>query len=144
MLYAFMLFWPANVLPIYLLVALLQIYIPLNILTRSMFMDSDQYAKHKLASVVIAAAVICNSFVLVDQWAKYGAYYLIFLGSALIDVLSHSLKESLVRNIPINQQRFNLSISVAQLIACLVLSPVVLGLTYKLQVYPEGSVFNKL
>lgn len=69
MLYAFMLFWPANVLPIYLLVALLQIYIPLNILTRSLFMDSDQYAKHKLASVIIAAAVIFNSFVLVDKWA---------------------------------------------------------------------------
>jgi len=76
-------------------------------------MDSDQYTKHKVASVVIAAAVICNSFVLMDNWANYGAYYLIFLGSALIDVLSHSLKESLVRNIPINQQRFNLSISIA-------------------------------
>jgi len=40
MLYAFFLFWPANILPLYLLVALLQIYIPLNILMRQMCMSS--------------------------------------------------------------------------------------------------------
>lgn len=113
MLYAFFLFWPANVLPLYLLIALLQIYIPLNILTRSLFMESDQYTKHKIASLIITVAVIMNSFVLVNEWDRWGAYYLLFLASAAFDVMSHGLKESLVRGIPINQQKFNLNISVA-------------------------------
>lgn len=102
MLYAFFLFWPANVLPLYLLIALLQIYIPLNILTRSLFMESDQYGKHKFASFIIAVAVLVNSFVLIDGWDKWGVYYLLFLGSAAFDVMSHGLKELLVRGIPIN------------------------------------------
>ena len=103
MLYAFFLFWPANVLPLYLLIALLQIYIPLNILSRSLFMESDQYAKHKLASLIITVAVVLNSFVLIDNWDRWGAYYWLFLASAAFDVMSHGLKENLVRVIPINQ-----------------------------------------
>ena len=36
MLYAFFLFWPANILPYYLLISLLQIFIPLNLMMRSL------------------------------------------------------------------------------------------------------------
>lgn len=102
MLYAFFLFWPANILPLYLLVSLLQIYIPLNILIRSIFMESDQHTKHKIASLIIIVSVVINSLVLVDNWDMYGEYYCLFLASAAFDILSHSFKESLVRSVPIN------------------------------------------
>lgn len=68
MMYAFFLFWPANILPIYFLVCLLQIYIPLNILMRQICMSSQQYSKHKIASMIILAAVALNSFVLLGEW----------------------------------------------------------------------------
>lgn len=113
MLYAFFLFWPANVLPLYLLIALLQIYIPTNILLRSWFFASEQHKVHKLASLIIVVAVAVNSLVLVDNFEQWGIYYLLFFGSAFFDFVSHGLKESLVRGTPINQTRFNLSISIA-------------------------------
>lgn len=58
-------------------------------------------------------AVVMNSFVLLHNWDRWGIYYLLFLGSAAFDVMSHGLKESLVRAVPINQGKFNLNISVA-------------------------------
>lgn len=58
--------------------------------------------------------------------------------------MSHSLKESLVRGIPINQQKFNLNISVAQLVACLILSPILLAISFKYDTYPDGSQLHKL
>jgi len=66
MLYAFFLFWPANVLPLYLLIALLQIFIPLNIWMRLLIMQSEQHKKHNLAAAIIIIALIVNSFVLID------------------------------------------------------------------------------
>lgn len=144
MLYAFFLFWPANVLPLYLLIALLQIYIPLNILIRSLFMKSDQYPKHKLASLIIMIAVVMNSFVLLNNWERWGIYYLLFLGSAAFDVMSHGLKESLVRGVPINQGKFNLNISVAQLVAGIILSPILLAISYKYDTYGDDSPLGAL
>jgi len=66
MLYAFFLFWPANVLPLYLLIALLQIFIPLNIWMRLLIMQSEQHKKHNLAAAIIIIALVVNSFVLID------------------------------------------------------------------------------
>lgn len=139
MLYAFFLFWPANVLPLYLLIALLQIYIPLNILIRQVFMGSEQKTIHKLASAIIVLAVGLNSFVLLKNFDKWGVYYMLFLGSAAFDIMSHGLKEAVVRSVPIDQGKFNLRISIAQLVSGLILAPILLSISYKYENYQPGS-----
>lgn len=101
MLYAFFLFWPANVLPYYLLISLLQIFIPLNLIMRSLAVGQEQHKKHIVAAIIIISAVAINSIVLKDNWPVWGPYYFIFLASCLCDVISHAIKESLVRSMPL-------------------------------------------
>lgn len=76
-------------------------------------MHSEQHKKHNLAAGIIALALLVNSFVLIDNWDKYGIYYLLFLICAVLDVLSHALKESLVRSMPLEQAKFNYNISIS-------------------------------
>ena len=45
---------------------------------------------------------------------------------SLFDVVSHALKESIVRTQPLNQEKFNFRISVAQLVVGIIISPFVL------------------
>jgi hypothetical protein len=144
MLYAFFLFWPANILPIYLLIALLQIYIPLNILIKQVFMGSEQHNVHKVASLIIITAVGLNSFVLLNNWAEWGVYYLLFLFSAAFDIISHGIKETIVRKNPIDQGKFNLKTSIAQLAAGILLSPVLLSISYKYDAYDIKSPLGQL
>ena len=103
-----------------------------------MFFGSDQYRIHKIASLIILIAVLVSSLqvVLKEGWDIYGDYYLMFLGSAGFDVLSHGLKESLVRGTPINVTKFNLNISIAQLIAGFVMSPILLAINKQCVNYP--------
>ena len=60
MLYAFFLFWPANVLPVWMLVSLLQAFIPLNMLFRSCCIGLKHYTIHVVAGFVIVIAVLLN------------------------------------------------------------------------------------
>ena len=60
MLYAFFLFWPANVIPIWLLISMLQFFIPFNMLVRSCVLGLRHYQIHALAGFVIFAAVCIN------------------------------------------------------------------------------------
>ena len=60
MLYAFFLFWPANVIPLWLLCSLLQFFIPLNMLFRSCCVGLKHYNTHVFAGVIICLAVIVN------------------------------------------------------------------------------------
>lgn len=78
-------------------------------------MQSDQYNKHKIAAVIIAFAVLINSAAILNPENRdnYGTYYIIFWLSAVFDIVSHLLKESLVRSVPIDQSKFNLNISVS-------------------------------
>ena len=57
MLYAFFLFWPANVIPLWLLTSLLQLFIPLNMLLRSCCIGLKHYKIHYLAGLVILVSV---------------------------------------------------------------------------------------
>jgi len=101
--YAFFLFWPANMLPIWLLVSLLQFFIPLNMLFRSCCLGLKHYTVHAIASFVIMAAALIN---IVDvsehhetlSQSSYLHYTFLFLLCSLFDVVSHALKESIVRN----------------------------------------------
>lgn len=103
MLYAFFLFWPANMIPIWLLVSLLQFFIPLNMLFRSCCLGLKHYAIHVLAGFVILIATLLNMVDLADGLGgaknkEYMHYALLFLLCSLFDVISHALKESIVRN----------------------------------------------
>jgi hypothetical protein len=98
MCYAYLLFWPANVLPIYLLITLLQIFIPLTYLVRSIAVGMTVHRKHQLAAFIILIAVGVNSGVLAKNWPLWGQYYLMFLGAAAFDVISTTMKESIVRS----------------------------------------------
>mmetsp|Transcript_21402 Transcript_21402/g.26340 ORF Transcript_21402/g.26340 Transcript_21402/m.26340 type:complete len:273 (-) Transcript_21402:549-1367(-) len=107
MLYAFFLFWPANMIPVYLLVALLQFFIPLNMLFRSCCLGLKHYAIHVIAGFVILLATILSMVDLADYEEghtsrNYMRYALLFLLCSLFDVVSHALKESIVRNQPLN------------------------------------------
>ena len=132
MLYAFFLFWPANVIPVYLLITLLQFFIPLNMLFRSCCIGLTHYTKHMVAGFIIAGSVILNLIdITEDKEHKetYMHYALLFMLCSLFDVISHALKESIVRSQPINQEKFNFRISLAQLMVGLVISPFVLQIS---------------
>ena len=107
MLYAFFLFWPANMIPLWLLVSLLQFFIPLNMLFRSCCIGLKHYAMHVAAGFIILIAVILNMVDITDtksseQKDLYMHYALLFLLCSLFDVISHALKESIVRSQPLN------------------------------------------
>ena len=116
MLYAFFLFWPANMIPLWLLVSLLQFFIPLNMLFRSCCIGLKHYPTHVLAGFIILTAVVVNMIDITDSKQdsdKYMHYALLFLLCSLFDVISHALKESIVRSQPLNQEKFNFRISLA-------------------------------
>jgi len=57
MFYAFFLFWPANVIPMWHLIILLQLFIPLNMFLRSCCVGLKHYKIHVYASLVILIGV---------------------------------------------------------------------------------------
>lgn len=144
MLYAFFLFWPANVIPLWLLCSLLQLFIPLNMLLRSCCIGLKHYKIHVLAGVVIFLAI---------SLAMYGAfdsrdtdqelyYSCLFLLCSLFDVLSHAIKEAIVRSQPLNQENFNYKISVAQLVVGVVITPLILLISKNYEDYDADSAIN--
>lgn len=60
MIYAFLLFWPANGFPIWLMVSLLQLFIPLNMIIRYFKMDLRFEKRHYIAGGIILAAILLN------------------------------------------------------------------------------------
>ena len=67
MLYAFFLFWPANVIPIWELVILLQLFIPINMLFRRCCIGLKHYTTHVIAGLVIVIATVLNMIDLGSQ-----------------------------------------------------------------------------
>ena len=144
MLYAFFLFWPANMIPIWLLVSLLQFFIPLNMLFRSCCLGLKHYAIHVIAGFVILAATVLNMVDLADndeggENREYMRYALLFLLCSLFDVVSHALKESIVRNQPLNQEKFNFRISIAQLVVGVVMTPFILQISKQYEDYSKNK-----
>ena len=102
MLYAFFLFWPANIIPIWLLCSLLQFFIPINMVIRRCI-GLKHYLTHVVAGLTILLAVVLNvvdlaGYLTSDKGREYMNYALLFLLCSFFDVLSHALKESIVRN----------------------------------------------
>lgn len=139
MFYAFLLFWPANVIPIWLLITLLQFFIPLNMLMRSCCVGKSHYKTHVISGFIILSATAVNLVDLAnDQYRDlYMKYALLFLTCSLCDVASHSLKESIVRSQPLDQERFNFRISVSQFIVGVVIAPFVLMISREYEDYSQ-------
>ena len=65
---AFFLFWPANAMPMWLLISLLQLFIPLNMLLKSFCIDGVQHHKiHWIAALIIMVGCIVNMVTLGHQ-----------------------------------------------------------------------------
>ena len=67
MIYAFLLFWPANVIPLWLMVSLMQLFIPLKLFLSMYFNKFTYYPKHMLAAFGILVAVGVNMVNLKDK-----------------------------------------------------------------------------
>lgn len=144
MFYAFFLFWPANMIPLWLLISMLQFFIPLNMLFRSCCIGLKHYTMHVVAGFVILVAVILNLIDITDtkdheQKDLYTRYALIFLLCSLFDVISHALKESIVRNQMLNQEKFNFKISLAQLVVGVIITPFVLQVSKEYEDYSANT-----
>ena len=138
MLYAFFLFWPANVIPIWLLITMLQFFIPFNMLVRSCCIGLIHYKVHAIAGFIIFAAVCIN---LLDftttayQEYAYIPYALLFLLCSVFDSTSHALKESIVRSQPLDQEEFSFRISVSQFVVGLILTPAIISISQQYENY---------
>lgn len=118
--------------PIWLLVTLLQLFIPLNMMLRSCCIDGVEHRKiHWFASLIIIAGCSINMVTLKDvdnevslfrailnlifcrlqKWPNGASYTGLLILSAVLDVISHTTKEALVRSQPLNQEKFNFRIS---------------------------------
>ena len=74
-------------------------------LFRSCIMGLQHYSRHVVAGFVICAAVVLNFIDITDSEChkeRYMHYALLFLLCSLFDVISHALKESIVRSQPVN------------------------------------------
>lgn len=110
---------------------------------RSIFLDSQQHKKHNIAAGIIAVALLINSVVVFENMSQFGIYYILFLICAVLDVISHALKESLIRSMPLDQSKFNLNIAVSQLIVGVLITPIILGIAFKYEKYGSISALNE-
>ena len=116
---AFFLIWPANVMPLWLLISILQVFIPLNMTLRSLCIGHvSHYRFHWASGFVILVGGILNMLTLEkhqrDAWYDNYSYYSIMVFvSVLLDVISHTIKEAIVRTQPLYQENFNYKVSMA-------------------------------
>ena len=114
MLYAYLLFWPAAVLPVLLMSTLLQFFIPVNMFLRSMT-GLRHHKRHLVAAVVIALAVgigMCGINRLQTDPNEF-LYAVLFLLCSVLLSFSHIIKERVVRTHPQTKVNFNFKVSVA-------------------------------
>jgi len=64
-----------------------------------------------------------------EDQEKYLPYAMLFLLCSLFDVVSHALKESVVRTQPLDQEKFNFKISISQFIVGLMITPAILSIS---------------
>jgi hypothetical protein len=116
MLYAFFLFWPANVIPVWMLLVLLQLFIPLNMLVRRGCLGLSHFKVHSMSALIILAAIgiaMLNFTTAGYQTGGLMVYTVLFLVCAVFDAMSHALKESIVRSQPLDQPLFSFRVSLS-------------------------------
>lgn len=130
---AFCMFWPANTMPLWLLVSLLQLKIPLNLILRTCCIDKVQnYKQTWWSAIVILLGSLLNTVRLTDADAdsygnSYTYYTIVFLTGIFLDVISSTMKEAIIRTQPLNQEEFNYQISVFQFVVALIGLPFIKG-----------------
>lgn len=143
MLYAFLLFWPATVLPILLLITLLQFFIPMNMLFRTL-MGLEHHKIHIVATSVIILATLISLIGVGRQQTDPNqfAYSLVFLAGGVLLALSHNLKESIVRRQPLDMTNFNYKVSIAQLMALLFFTPLMMMVCKKFERFSSNFMIQ--
>ena len=68
MLYAFFLFWPANVIPLCLLINMMQLFIPLNMFVRRSLLGLRHFKVHAMAGIIILVAFCINLIDFTDSF----------------------------------------------------------------------------
>lgn len=145
MLYAFFLFWPANIIPVWLLCILLQFFIPLNMFFRSCCVGNSHYKKHIVAGFIVTVGVAVAMIDVIFSPSEKGLYLnyaMLFPLSSLFDVISHSIKESIVRSQPLNQDKLNIRVAVAQLFVGVLITPIILKISKEYEDYAENPAFD--
>ena len=64
------------------------------------------------------------------QLRRFAVYFLL---CQVIDVISHAIKDNLVRQQPLNQEKFNLKINISQFVIGILLTPVILAISVRRQ-----------
>ena len=105
--YAFCLYWPADIIPILVLVCQMQLFIPLDTLFSKLVCGRKEKTKHVLVALftLFGTTMSLISF-LRNADNNSEKYILLFVLGQLMNVLSFQLKESIVRNILVNQTSF--------------------------------------
>ena len=67
MFYAFFLFWPANVISMWMIVIILQLFIPLNLLLRLCCIKMKHYKIHVFAAMLILVSVVISLLNLIGK-----------------------------------------------------------------------------
>jgi hypothetical protein len=91
------------------------------------------HTMQKVAGVIIFVAIGINYIDLIsnDYANDYFYYSMLFMVACVIDTISHSLKESIVRSQPILYDEFTFTVAIAQLIVGIVSMPFILNLSMK-------------
>jgi ferric iron reductase protein FhuF len=66
-----------------------------------------------------------------DSGNPYFPYAVIFAVSSVLDLLSNTIKEHIVRSQPVDEQKFTFYVSLSQFICGLLISPIILALNKK-------------
>ena len=68
------------------------------------------------------------------------AYSLVFLAGGVLLALSHNLKESIVRRQPLDMTNFNFKVSIAQLLALLFFTPLMMLVCKKFERFSSNFI----
>ena len=130
MFYVFFLFWSANTIPIAALVCLLQLFIPLNMVIRRLFLGQEHNLSHWFSgSLILLGCGLCFLRIYFFQPDENPLRYLLFFSlSALLKVISLGIKEGLVRSQPINNEKFNFKTSLGQFIIGIIITPIIVDI----------------
>eukprot|EP00347_Sterkiella_histriomuscorum_P015447 403356997 len=129
MFYAFFLFWPANVMPIWLLIILLQLFIPLKFFCAICMHNLQFFKVHIYSALIIIIGIVLALISLKDLDNSTVKYSSLFILCQFFDVISITIKEGLVRSQPLNQEQFNFKITLSQFIIGVLLTPIILAIS---------------
>lgn len=127
MLYAFCLFWPANLIPAPVILLLMQLSIPINTLLGRYAFKHEEYKRHIVISLIIMGGALFGgigsllySYETEPFFDTFGGqlWYLgLFAFGQFMNSLSTLIKEKMVRSILLNQDEFRFKVGLAQFFA---------------------------